>query len=70
MQTRVDEIADGISRPSTVASDAAPGRFSFNQFGVKTEEPLQFPCGQRQSFVSSLPRVEILRRPAVWRSEH
>jgi hypothetical protein len=30
MQTRVDEIADGSSRPSTVAPDAAPGRFSLN----------------------------------------
>jgi hypothetical protein len=56
METRVDEIADGISRLSTVP-DAAPGPLSFNQFVVKADESLLFQCGQRQSSVSSLPRV-------------
>jgi flavorubredoxin len=50
METRVDEIADGIYRLSTLVPDAAPGGFQFNQFVVKAEEPLLFHCGPRQMF--------------------
>jgi flavorubredoxin len=50
METRVDEIADGIFRLSTVVPDAAPGGFQFNQFVVKADEPLLFHCGPRQMF--------------------
>jgi hypothetical protein len=57
METRVDEIADEIYRLSTTIPDAAPGGFPSNQFVVNAEESLLFNCGQRQSSVSSLPRV-------------
>lgn len=50
METRVDEIADGIYRLSTLVPDAAPGGFQFNQFVVKADEPLLFHCGPRQMF--------------------
>jgi flavorubredoxin len=50
METRVDEIADGIYRLSTCVPDAAPGGFTFNQFVVKADDPLLFHCGPRQMF--------------------
>src|SRR5918995_5960954 len=50
METKVDEIADGIYRLSTLVPDAAPGGFSFNQFVVDADEPLLFHCGPRQMF--------------------
>lgn len=50
METRVDEINDGIYRLSTLVPEAAPGGFSFNQFIVKADEPLLFHCGPRQMF--------------------
>jgi flavorubredoxin len=50
METRVDEIADGIYRLSTNIPEVAPGGFTFNQFIVKADEPLLFHCGLRQLF--------------------
>ncbi len=51
MQTRIDEIADGIFRLSTyVAEIAPPDGFTFNQFLVRGEEPLLFHCGLRGLF--------------------
>lgn len=50
MQTRTDEIADGIYRFSTLVTDAAPGGFTFNQFLVLGEEPLLFHTGARRMF--------------------
>jgi flavorubredoxin len=50
METRVDEVADGIFRLSTLVPEAAPGGFSFNQFVVRADEPLLFHCGPRQMF--------------------
>lgn len=50
MDTRVDEIADGIFRLSTLVPDAAPGGFTFNQFVVRAEEPLLFHTGPRALF--------------------
>ena len=50
METRVDEIADGIYRLSTLAPDVAPGGFTFNQFVVDGDEPLLWHCGPRQMF--------------------
>ena len=47
MQTRTDEIADGIYRFSTCVPDAAPGGFTFNQFLVRADEPLLFHTGPR-----------------------
>lgn len=50
METRVDEITDGIYRLSTCVPEIAPGGFTFNQFVVKADEPLLFHCGPRQMF--------------------
>jgi flavorubredoxin len=51
MPTRVDEIADGIFRFSTlVAEIAPPAGFSFNQFLVLGDEPLLFHTGPRRMF--------------------
>jgi flavorubredoxin len=51
METRVDEIADGIYRLSTYVPEiAAPAGFTFNQFVVNADEPLLFHCGPRQMF--------------------
>lgn len=47
METRADEIADGIHRLSTYVPEAD---FMFNQFIVDAEEPLLFHCGPRQMF--------------------
>jgi flavorubredoxin len=50
METRVDEVADGIFRLSTLVPDAAPGGLTFNQFLVKADEPLLFHTGPRAMF--------------------
>ncbi|MBX6321808.1 MAG: MBL fold metallo-hydrolase [Rhodospirillaceae bacterium] len=51
MQTRIDEIADGIFRLSThLPAVAPPAGFTFNQFLVRAEEPLLFHCGMRLLF--------------------
>ena len=53
MDTRVDEIADGIYRFSThIAEIAPPAGFTFNQFLVMGDEPLLFHCGMRGLFPS------------------
>jgi flavorubredoxin len=53
METRVNEIADGIYRLSTFVPEiAAPAGFTFNQFLIKAEEPLLFHCGPRAMFPS------------------
>jgi flavorubredoxin len=49
MNTRIDEIADGLFRihtPSTIL----PGGFSFNQYLVRDDEPLLFHTGPRALF--------------------
>ncbi|MGF1626411.1 MAG: MBL fold metallo-hydrolase [Alphaproteobacteria bacterium] len=51
MESRIDEIADGIYRISThVAEIAPPAGFSFNQFLVLDDEPLLFHTGPRRMF--------------------
>ena len=53
METRVDEIADGIYRLSTfVPSVGGPAGFTFNEFLIDADEPLLFDCGQRALFAS------------------
>lgn len=49
METRVDEIADGVFRFSTCVDDV-PGGFTFNQFLLQAEEPLLFHTGPRGLF--------------------
>jgi flavorubredoxin len=61
MQTRIDEIADGILRLSTLVPEVAPpAGFSFNQFLVRADEPLLFHTGHRFMFGSVLAAVETL----------
>ena len=51
METRINEIADGIYRLSTFVPDIAPpAGFTFNQFLVLGDEPLLFHTGLRQMF--------------------
>ena len=51
METRIDEITNGIYRLSTfVAGVAPPAGFTFNQFLVCGDEPLLFHTGPRQMF--------------------
>ena len=51
METRINEIADGIYRLSTFVPDIAPpAGFTFNQFLVLGDEPLLFHTGLRKMF--------------------
>ena len=51
METRLDEIAEGIYRISTFVPEAAPpAGFTFNQFLISAEEPLLFHTGMRSLF--------------------
>ena len=52
MNTRTDEIADGIFRFSTFVPGASPVGFTFNQFLVKAAHPLLFHTGPRALFAS------------------
>jgi len=68
METRVDEIAEGIYRFSTWVPDVGPpDGFTFNQFLVDAEEPLLFHTGLRMMFplvseaVATVTPVERLR---------
>lgn len=60
MDTKIDEIADGIYRLSTFVPDIAPpAGFTFNQFVVMGDEPLMFHSGLRKMFGLNL---DALRR--------
>ncbi len=51
METKVDEIADGIFRLSTWVAEAAPPTgLVFNQFLINAEQPLLFHTGPRAMF--------------------
>lgn len=51
METRIDEIANGIYRLSTWLPEVAPpAGFTFNQFLIDADEPLLFHCGPRGMF--------------------
>lgn len=67
METRVNEIADGVYRLSTFVPAVTPQGFTFNQFLIRAEEPMLFHCGQRMLFdgvaaaVGRILPVETLR---------
>jgi flavorubredoxin len=68
METKINEIADGIYRLSTFVPEIAPpAGFTFNQFLVLGDEPLLFHTGLRKMFplvrtaVSRLIAPERLR---------
>jgi len=53
METKINEIADGIFRLSTyVPQIAPPAGFTFCQFLVRGDEPFLFHCGPRGMFAS------------------
>ncbi|MBV8952215.1 MAG: MBL fold metallo-hydrolase [Actinobacteria bacterium] len=59
MDTRVDEIADGLYRLSTWVEDIAPPEgFTFNQFLLVADEPLLFHTGPRGMFPSVSAAIE------------
>src|SRR5262247_2542839 len=65
METKVDEIAEGIYRLSTFLPTVGPRGFTFNQFLVDAAEPLLFHCGQRSLFPAvsqAVARVIDVRR--------
>ncbi|HSD70796.1 MAG TPA: MBL fold metallo-hydrolase [Woeseiaceae bacterium] len=68
METRINEIADGVYRLSTLVPEvAAPAGFTFNQFLLMADEPLLFHCGHRGMFdsirgaIATLMPIEKLR---------
>ena len=50
METRIDEVADGIFRLSTWTDKIPPDGFTFNQFLIRAEQPMLFHCGHRAMF--------------------
>lgn len=64
MQTRIDEIAEGVYRLSTfVPQIAPPAGFTFNQFLLMADEPLLFHAGFRRMFPSAREAVARLIPP-------
>jgi flavorubredoxin len=67
METRINEIADGLYRLSTFVPQVTPQGFTFNQFLVKGDAPLLFHCGMRGLFplvsaaVAKIIPIESLR---------
>lgn len=66
METKVDRIADGIYRLSTlVPGVAGPAGLTFNQFLIDADQPLLFHCGMRALFPlvsAAVARIIELRR--------
>jgi flavorubredoxin len=51
MTTSIDEITDGVYRISTpIPPEAISGGFTFNQYLIDDEEPVQFHTGPRKLF--------------------
>ncbi len=48
--TRIDEVAEGIYRISTLVPEIGPDGFSYNQFFIDAEEPLLSYTGTARSF--------------------
>jgi flavorubredoxin len=64
METKINEIANGIYRLSTyVPQIAPPAGFAFNQFLVLGDEPLMFHTGLRKMFPLNLDAVRRLIPP-------
>jgi flavorubredoxin len=64
METRINEIADGIYRLSTFVPDIAPpAGFTFNSFLIKGDEPLLFHTGLRRMFPLNRAAVGRLIAP-------
>jgi flavorubredoxin len=67
VETRINEIADGIFRLSTFIPQVPPTGLAFNQFLIRGDEPLLFHTGMRGLFplvreaVAKVMPVETLR---------
>ncbi|NKY31940.1 MBL fold metallo-hydrolase [Nocardia speluncae] len=61
METRTDEIADGIYRFSTYVPEVGPTGFTYNQFFVDADEPLLFHTGMRALFPAVSAAVARIR---------
>jgi flavorubredoxin len=67
METRIDEVADGIFRLSSWVPKVTAEGFTFNQFLIRAEQPMLFHCGHRAMFpqiseaVAKLIPIERLR---------
>jgi len=65
METRINEIADGIYRLSTfVPGIAPPAGFTFNQFLILGDEPLMFHTGLRKMFPLNREALSRIIPPA------
>jgi flavorubredoxin len=65
MDTRIDEIAEGIYRLSTFVPEIAPpAGFTFNQFLLLGDEPLLFHTGLRRMFPSVSAALARIIPPA------
>ena len=53
METKTDEIAEGVYRFSTAVMGIGPEPFTFNQFLIKAETPMLFHMGQRGFFAGA-----------------
>jgi flavorubredoxin len=65
LETKADEIADGIFRLSTWIPGITEHGFTFNQFLLTGEQPFLFHCGMRQLFPlvsTAIARVIPLER--------
>jgi len=58
MTTKVDEIATGIYRLSTLVPEIGPTGFTFNQFLIVDDDPLLFHTGHRSMFPSVREAIE------------
>jgi flavorubredoxin len=64
METRINEIADGVYRLSTLVPEVAPpAGFTFNQFLILGAEPLLFHTGPRRMFPLVREAVAKLMAP-------
>lgn len=60
MTTRIDEIADGIYRFSTLVPEIGPTGFTFNQYLIDDEQPLLFHTGPRAMFPLVAEAIESI----------
>ncbi|MDX2276440.1 MAG: hypothetical protein NW206_13400 [Hyphomonadaceae bacterium] len=67
METKINEVADGVFRLSTFIPQVEPGGLVFNQFLIRGEQPMLFHTGMRGLFplvreaVSKVIAPETLR---------
>ena len=63
MQTKIDEIANGVYRLSTFIREVEPGGLAFNQFLILGDEPLLFHTGMRALFPQVSEAIAKLMPP-------